>query len=395
MRFTSITLIATAIMTCFLTSCTTDPPTADQLSADLLAAYEQHSSLSYDIDYGIKFFSDVEDTTKVSAAVDLIRVSEDTVFGGYVWIKQDSVDRYYDTEHLYFINHTNRSVTRYPKGFTSPITGNTVGEVIKVYFLKPERLVKGAKDSLITKTISPETLDGRKVWKWYYDFPADEYTENTWKSIWIDQKDFGVRKMLYSADMQGENQYNRWLLSNVTFDAIKPEELEKRFEASTEGYEVNDYEPRSPEEYKLLANGTIIPELSGKLYGTDEATKLNELRGKLTLIDFWYMDCFPCIKAIPHLNELHKRYQDRGLVVVGIDPFDNTEENLARMPNFLDNNTLEYPILLTEREAVNPFLIQVYPSFYLLDKDGKVIYSELGFSEKIVPVLDSLVQANL
>jgi thiol-disulfide isomerase/thioredoxin len=395
MRFTSIILITTVIAVCFSTSCSTDPPTADQLSADLVAAYELRTSLSYDIDYGIKFFSDTKDTTKATVSVDLIRVAGDTVFGGYVWIKEDSIDRYYNTEHLYFINHTNRSVTRYPADISYPITGNFVGEVIKVYFLKPERLVEGAQDSLITKTITAETLDGRKAWKWYYEFPEDEYTENTWKSIWIDQKDFGVRKMLYSADMQGENQYNRWLLSKVTFDAISPDELEKRFETSTEGYVVEDYEPPGTEDYDLLADGTVIPELSGKLYGTEEATKLAELQGKLTLVDFWYMDCFPCIKAIPHLNELYDRYQEQGLAVIGVNPFDDNEEDLARMPNFIEKNTLGYPILLTEREAVTPFLVQVYPSFYLLDNQGKVIHSELGFSEEMVPVLDSLIRANL
>ena len=65
-----------------------------ELAKTIIERYENHSSLSYNIDYKIKYFSSADDTTKVSARIDLIRVPEDSIFGGYVWISSDSIDRY-------------------------------------------------------------------------------------------------------------------------------------------------------------------------------------------------------------------------------------------------------------------------------------------------------------
>jgi thiol-disulfide isomerase/thioredoxin len=201
--------------------------------------------------------------------------------------------------------------------------------------------------------------------------------------------------MNFSADMQGENQYNLWAISNASFDQATAESLASRYKDVTEGYEVEDYVPKTEEDYALIPNGSELPELMGKLHADNSQVKLKDLYGKLTLIDFWYMDCFPCIKAIPHLNELHEKYGDRGLSIVGVNPFNDNEKDLGRLPNFLEENPLDYNIIFAEREEVSPFLVQVYPSFYLLDSEGKVIHTELGFSEEIVPGLDSLIQANL
>ena len=107
------------------------------------------------------------------------------------------------------------------------------------------------------------------------------------------------------------------------------------------------------------------------------------------------MDCFPCIKAIPHLNEMYHQYKDKGLRVVGVDPFDNNEKDLKRFPNFLNNNTVDYPIVFIDREEVKNFKVRVYPTFYLVDEKGKVLHSQLGFSEEMTEKIDSIVLANL
>ena len=56
-----------------------------------------------------------------------------------------------------------------------------------------------------------------------------------------------------------------------------------------------------------------MPNLEGIIYSDKSNAKIDDFLDKLTLYDFWYMDCPPCIKAIPLLNELHLKYGDKGL----------------------------------------------------------------------------------
>jgi len=391
---TKITFIAFTFILLF-SSCHKQEYQPLELANEIKNTYEQKTSLSYDIDYQIKFFSEPEDTNKVSAQIDLIRAPQDSIFGGYVWIDMDSIERYYDLKNTYLIFHKEKKVTRYKKSESWAITGGIVGEAIRMYFLKPNRLTKGAKDSTIVTNISKENIDGKALLKWNYEFPKDEYTDESWKNMWINPDDFSIPKMNFYALSQGENQYNQWDLSNIVFDKVSAEDLKQRFDKATEGYLMEDYKERSREEMEPLANGTPVPNLSGEFYSNGKKVSLSDYKGKPMLIDFWYMDCFPCIKAIPHLVELNEKYADQGLVVLGIDPLDNTEKNRKRLPNFIERNNLSYPIVFTDRADNKDFKIFAYPTLYIIDKKGKVAYANVGFGEDMVSQMDSVIQTIL
>ncbi|MBX3365461.1 MAG: TlpA family protein disulfide reductase [Phycisphaeraceae bacterium] len=55
--------------------------------------------------------------------------------------------------------------------------------------------------------------------------------------------------------------------------------------------------------------------------------------GKIYVIDFWATWCFPCLAGIPHLNAVHAKYADQGVVVVGLSSPDprNTLEATRQM----------------------------------------------------------------
>jgi peroxiredoxin len=64
--------------------------------------------------------------------------------------------------------------------------------------------------------------------------------------------------------------------------------------------------------------GTPAPEWKGVEWIQGEPTTLADLRGKVVLVRFWLMGCSYCTRTAPALRDLSKRYQDRGLVVVGL-----------------------------------------------------------------------------
>lgn len=56
-----------------------------------------------------------------------------------------------------------------------------------------------------------------------------------------------------------------------------------------------------------------------RLIGLDkEEIHLEDLKGKVVLLDFWDTWCAPCIKSMPLVQELSTKYRESGLVVIGI-----------------------------------------------------------------------------
>jgi thiol-disulfide isomerase/thioredoxin len=61
--------------------------------------------------------------------------------------------------------------------------------------------------------------------------------------------------------------------------------------------------PAPPFQLENIAGGTV---------------ELAELRGKIVLVDFWATWCGPCLRGIPHLNELQRELGDDGVVILGV-----------------------------------------------------------------------------
>ena len=383
------------IVNLILTGCKEQVVTPVELANQFIKEYKQYSSVSYDIDYQIKYFNQIEDTTKVTAQVDLIRETNDSIFGGYIWITADSVSTYYNTEALYSINHVVKKIIKYPKEKTSPLTGSILSDLYNTYFLKPTRLKRGIQDPVTIATLTEETLAKRNVWKVNYKINDVQNVANIRKNIWIDKEKLIPTKINYSADSQGESQYNQWNLKNVSFNTTSIEVLEKRLSSAKEKYELEEYQEKEENQVGSLPNGKPLPNLPGILYSSLNNVKLHDYLDKLTLYDVWYMDCPPCIKAIPHLNELYNKYAEMGLKVVGINPFNNNKKDLKRFPNFLNHNKIDYHIVFVDREASNDLKVQAYPTFYLVDNKGNILHSEIGFNQEKAKVLDKQLNAYL
>jgi thiol-disulfide isomerase/thioredoxin len=59
---------------------------------------------------------------------------------------------------------------------------------------------------------------------------------------------------------------------------------------------------------------------------------LKSLKGKVVLLDFWAFDCNPCIEAMPHIREMYRKYESKGLVIVGVHvPRTDDEKNITKL----------------------------------------------------------------
>ena len=111
-----------------------------------------------------------------------------------------------------------------------------------------------------------------------------------------------------------------------------------------------------------------------------EPLSMEELRGKVVLIDFWTYTCVNCIRTFPYLKEWHAKYVDKGLTIVGVHSpefeFEKVRENVVQSAT---EHGLSYPIaqdndFRTWRAYFNRF----WPAKYLVDQDGVVRYTHFG-----------------
>lgn len=144
---------------------------------------------------------------------------------------------------------------------------------------------------------------------------------------------------------------------------------------------------------QLLPNDTPAPDWTlASLNGGD--LRLTDLKGKLVLIDFFFKACPPCKHAMPGLQQLYERYSSRGLEIVGIDPVDI--ENPEKLTMFLQKMGVGYTVLLDKlRTTTDQYKVIGFPTQYLIDRSGKILYSNVGWTEEDEKALEEIILQNL
>lgn len=105
-------------------------------------------------------------------------------------------------------------------------------------------------------------------------------------------------------------------------------------------------------------------------------TRLQELRGRVVMVNFWATWCGPCRQEMPHLNRLHEKYNRAGLVLLGVN-VDDDPANAAAVATKLG---IQFPVLLdTDKKVSDQYDLQAMPSTYLIDRDGKVRFVHRGY----------------
>lgn len=123
--------------------------------------------------------------------------------------------------------------------------------------------------------------------------------------------------------------------------------------------------------------GQPVPDVD--LPGSSVGAKLSELRGKVVYLDFWASWCGPCKESFPVMNDLQKKYADKGLVILAV----NVDEKAEAMKDFLKQNPASFTIVHdATKKLVGTASISSMPTSFVLGKDGKVVAIHKGFHGK-------------
>ena len=110
----------------------------------------------------------------------------------------------------------------------------------------------------------------------------------------------------------------------------------------------------------------------------DAATQLSlsDYRGEVVYVTFWASWCLPCRQEMPYLSQLLQRHRGEGFRVLAI----NVDEDVALARAFVDEVGMSFPVLLdSNREVSRSYRAPGFPTHYLIDRDGDIRYSGIGF----------------
>jgi thiol-disulfide isomerase/thioredoxin len=101
---------------------------------------------------------------------------------------------------------------------------------------------------------------------------------------------------------------------------------------------------------------------------------------KVVLIDFWTYSCINCQRTTPYLNGWYKKYEDKGLVIIGIHtPEFDFEKVYDNVKAAVDREGIKYPVVLdNDYSTWNAYENRYWPRKYLIDIDGYVVYEHIG-----------------
>jgi len=127
---------------------------------------------------------------------------------------------------------------------------------------------------------------------------------------------------------------------------------------------------RRPElrEFWDALEGKPAPPLTGVTHWLQsKGRNWDDLRGKVVLLDMWATWCGPCVKGVPELKALHRKYAQDGLVILSV----HSARGFEKMRDFVKANRLPYSFAADTRRQLGGRLgVKHIPSYFAIDRNG-------------------------
>ena len=288
------------------------------------------------------------------------------------------------------------------------VTGAEKGEeglvlAFRFRFSEPEEKVYGWKG-------------GGKAWfdpkegcvtKVVYERGSDRYPRSTRAKVTLQERKAhspewaSSQRSAIEAFLQGQAKFyslGSWLPRDEKEVAAKVKEMKAFFEKIAKGHEgaaagkaargfLSRIEPslkRRLDEAKRFrgilgrkAPDLVLPDLEGKKHA------FADFRGKVVVLDFWYRGCGWCIRSMPMVMDAFSRLSGKPVLFFGMNVDKKLEDAL-----FVEKTMKPpYPSLRTDKDTAKKFGVRGYPTFVILDKEGRIADFKVGWAADLSDIL--------
>lgn len=131
------------------------------------------------------------------------------------------------------------------------------------------------------------------------------------------------------------------------------------------------------------SSGPVVAEGSAPDFSLNDLSgknlRLSDLKGSVVMIEFWATWCPPCRDSVPELNNLYQKYKDRGFVLLGLS-VDTGRDAQSTVNSFVKEFNITYPVLIDKSDVKALYGVYSVPTTYLIDRNGNVVNSHIGFA---------------
>jgi len=172
---------------------------------------------------------------------------------------------------------------------------------------------------------------------------------------------------------------------NEIVPSLKSKHLQKLYEVFNTSFPKNFTESYEGQCAKSLLEGNLFikvgmqsPQFKTFDYLSNEVSS-EKFKGRYFLLSFWATWCGPCLKEIPQLQDIRNRYSSEKLEIISI----SRDTDSIRFVKGIQNYKMNWIHVFNKPAMENLFGEKPIPSLYLMDKDGKIVFSswELPLNE--------------
>ncbi len=126
-----------------------------------------------------------------------------------------------------------------------------------------------------------------------------------------------------------------------------------------------------------IPTGSVAPDFA--LSALDgKSISLNAYKGKIVVLVYWRSDQERSIMALKDNKDIFKAYKGKGAQVISLV---SDSENRDGVQKIVKDNEIDFPVLVdADRKVYGDYVIRVYPTTVIINKDGKIAYDIAGHS---------------
>jgi peroxiredoxin len=122
-----------------------------------------------------------------------------------------------------------------------------------------------------------------------------------------------------------------------------------------------------------VAPNFILENLDG------DFVELNEEIGEgPLLLSFWATWCKPCLEELIEFQKIYNDYKEKGFKMLAIST--DSERTVAKVKPYVKSRNYDFPVLFdTNSNVARIYYAHAIPYSVLIDKNGKILYSHMGY----------------